>query len=494
MIRFSLSTEPIVAPSLGNNSTGAFASFEGRVRNEHGGRAVLRLDYEAHPELAIQEGEALLNEALQRFRLTEVQAIHRTGTLELGETAIWIGVLSPHRKEAFEALAWIMDEFKRRVPIWKKEHFAEGEAEWVGITDATGSMPPTEALLFDRQVRLAEVGEEGQRALKAARVLVVGAGGLGCAALPYLAAAGVGTIGICDFDRVESSNLHRQVLYGVGDVGRPKSEMAAAAIRRMHSYTVVHDYHVHLSMDNVQEICDPYDLILDCTDNFQTKFLLNAICVQQQKTLLVASIHRFEGQLIKVNPGAYSACLRCLWPDQPADGCVGTCAEVGVLGVVPGVLGTMQTAEAIKHILGLDSPLQNSVLLVDLMTLSTTRLNLQKHDACSVCGTGERADQGIEIQLAELLKRSPESVILLDVREMEEPRPLGPLQTWNWLHIPLSRFQSAMHRLDANAHYVVVCLSGARSLAVADYLRNLGFTDVRTLHGGMDLVERLSRA
>ena len=261
-----------------------------------------------------------------------------------------------------------MDEIKRRVPIWKKEHYADGEAEWVNAT--TGGKPEVvESTYYSRQDLIAD-----RTKIAAAKILVVGAGGLGSSALTYLAGAGIGRLTIIDPDRVEVSNLHRQVLYGTDDLGLPKVIAAARRLRNLNPFVDVQPIEGRLDEANAIDLVSQHNLVLDGTDRLATKFLLNRVCVALAKPLIIASVYQFEGQLQIVKPGG--PCLECLWPTPPEDGCVGTCAETGVLGVAPGLLGTMQAAEALKLILGL--PVVEGVVTVDLIETRIETLKLQK--------------------------------------------------------------------------------------------------------------------
>ncbi|HZH97503.1 MAG TPA: ThiF family adenylyltransferase, partial [Fimbriimonadaceae bacterium] len=347
---FRISRDPITVEGVGEHSAaGAFVTFDGRVRDHNEGQAVLRLEYEAYDELAVSEGERILEEARQRFDVLGIECVHRVGLLEIGDVAVRVGVAAAHRGEAFRACEFVIDEVKRRVPIWKKEYYASGASDWINCHSGEAAME-AEAAYYARQVRLPDLGQEGQSKLKAARVLVVGAGGLGSSALLYLAASGVGKIGISEDDVLSPSNLHRQVLYNWADVGKPKAALAARRLLALNPF-VTAEVHARITTDNALAIFQDYDLVLDCTDNFRSKFLLSDAAVAARKPLVQASIYQYEGQLHVYDPKVNSPCLRCTWPEIPAEDCVGSCAEVGVMGVLPGVFGALQASEAIKLIL-----------------------------------------------------------------------------------------------------------------------------------------------
>ena len=482
---FELTRQPISPPMLACASAGGFVTFDGKVRNDHQGRAVTALEYEAFDQLAVPEGERLLAEATVKFGLIAARCLHRVGRLAVGDTAVWIGVAAAHRREAFEACEWIIDQLKCRVPIWKKEHFADGDSGWVGTEVAAGEAPATAENYYARQIRLGEVGPAGQAKLQAARVLVVGAGGLGCAAIPYLAAAGVGTLGICDFDQVDASNLHRQILYGARDIGRPKASLAARFAQRLNPLIGVHVHGKRVTEESAPALFQHYDLVLDCTDNFTTKFLLNDTAVALNKVLVQASIYQFEGQIHVFDPAAKNGCLRCVWPDTPPEGCVGTCAETGVLGVVPGVFGALQANEAIKFILGFGEPLRDAVLLLDLRTLAITRLTRQANSLCPVCGQG--AARG-EVDLDPLAPgRDFSGWIVVDLREEHEARPLIPLGGAEWRHRPLSQSAAWLAALNRDQPTLFVCGRGIRSGHFARRMRGEGWSQAYSLAGGIDL-------
>lgn len=488
---FELTRQPIVPPALASAGAGGFVTFDGKARNEHGGRRVVALEYEAYDQLAAPEGNKLLAEAVTKFGLLEARCIHRVGRLAVGESAVWIGVAAPHRREAFEACEWIIDQLKRRVPLWKKEHFEQGDSGWVGSDVTPGEAPATEENYYSRQLRLSEVGPAGQAKLKAARVLVVGAGGLGCAAIPYLAAAGVGTLGICDFDRIEAANLHRQVLYGAPDIGKPKAQLAARFAQRLNPFIEVRAHAARLTAESAPALLQHYDLVLDCTDSFSAKFLLNDTAVAMDKPLVQSSIYQFEGQIHIFDPAAGAGCLRCLWPETPPEGCVGACADAGVLGVVPGVFGALQASEAIKFILGLGEPLRDSLLLFDLRSFSITRVRRQANPHCPVCGDGARQ---AEVDIDPFAPgRDLSSWVGVDLREDFEERAPVPLGLKSWRHQPLSRAGEWLGALDRKQNYLLVCGHGIRSGHLARRLRAQGWSNVFSLAGGTELARKTGR-
>lgn len=463
---FRLTPDPIVPEELAAPAAGGFVTFDGRVRNHNEGRPVLRLEYEAYGDLAVTEGQKILDEATQMFGLLDARVIHRVGLLEIGECAVWIGVAAAHRGEAFKACAFIIDELKRRVPIWKKEHYEDGPSEWIGVQGAV-----TETEVYRRQTILEEVGLDGQEKLKAARVLIVGVGGLGSAVLPYLAAAGIGRVGICDGDRVDITNLHRQVIYEVADRGEGKAELAAAFARRLNPLIEVKVHSTAIDAENAAEILEGYDIVVDGTDSFAAKFLLNEWCVREGKALVTASLHRFEGQLLVVDPSSNGGCMRCLWAEAPYDGCVGTCSEEGVLGVVPGVLGVLQANEVLKLILGMET-LRESLALVDLRRVEVQKIGRRRRPDCPVCGSG-KPEETIELRYEEVIaKRVP----FIDIRDLDEEDGPPELQA---RRVPRSKLY------EIEGPVCVVCQRGHRSGAAARELRSRGI-EAYSLQNGID--------
>lgn len=482
---FTLTEDPIVRAVADDFASGAFVTFEGRVRNEHQGQPVVALEYECEPTLCQRIGDALVVEATELHGVLSVEMTHRMGRLELGELALLVEVRAAHRREAFAACEWIIDEIKRRLPIWKKEHYASGDSGWVGTDTAPTAAPVTEGSYFDRQMRLPDVGPTGQAALRKARVLVVGIGGLGCPVVQYLAAAGVGHLTLCDGDRVDASNLHRQVLFGANDVGKPKASLAASKVRTMTPFVEINGIDRKLTRVSGPEMVRGADLVVDCSDNFRTKFLLNDLCVDLGKPLVQASIYQSEGQISLYDPAATAGCLRCLWPETPPTDCVGTCAEVGVLGAIPGVFGALQASVTLRYLLGHSSPLASHVLLFDLVNFESHLLRRQPNLVCPGCGTDRKNLQGLEVDLEDLSEDQIKSVTVLDVRELDEPRPRIAALMGAWVEVPRSQLPEAIEGLDRESTYLVVCKSGVRSLQSVREMRKAGFESVQSLARGI---------
>ena len=483
-----------------DESCGGFASFEGWVRNHNEGHAVTRLEYEAFAELAEKEGARIVNEAIARFGATRAACVHRVGSLGLGDVAVWVGVSAAHRDEAFRACRFIIDEVKHRLPIWKKEHYVNGDSGWVNCErcampgahthEHEHAHPPhvhVPAPDYSRQIALREVGPAGQARLRSASVLVVGAGGLGVPVLQYLAGAGVGRLSIIDADRLEPSNLHRQTWYALSECGQEKSSLAATRVRALNPEVRVEAHALRLDAHNAERLCAGHDLILDCSDNFATKFLLNDLALRTGKPVMFASVYQYEGQLQLVRGDTASACLRCVWPEA-RDGLVGNCAEAGVLGPVPGVFGSLQALEALKYLLGLPGLKPDEMLIFDLITLSTQRLRARRHPECeahrrAASSAPLQAPDELEVQFSSLADAASAGFAFVDVRDSREreaePLPAGAL------HLPMSKLLTDAATLDLAGRYLLICATGKRSAAAAGLLRSQGFAECRSLRGGL---------
>jgi len=363
---------------------------------------------------------------------------------------------------------------------------------------------PEELGRYGRHFVLPEVGSEGQKKLKSSRILVIGAGGLGSPAALYLAAAGIGRLGIVDSDVVELSNLQRQILYGTADVGSRKTDIAGRRITELNPHVDVALYSERLTRDNAMRILGEYDVVIDGTDNFTTRYLVNDACVFLKKPYIYGSIFRFEGQAT-VFGAAGGPCYRCLHPEPPPVGLVPTCAEGGVLGVLPGIIGSIQAAEAIKLILGIGASLAGRLLLLDAVAMEFRELRITRNKSCPVCGDnptitnlmdyeefcGMKQETAQEIsgvrtditaqQLKERMDRG-DNILLLDVRQPHEYQ----LVRLNAQLIPLDQLGQRLSELDRKKDIVVYCHSGMRSAFAAKLLREQGFDNVQNLLGGID--------
>jgi sulfur-carrier protein adenylyltransferase/sulfurtransferase len=377
-----------------------------------------------------------------------------------------------------------------------------------GGSGATVELAPDEVFRYSRHLIMPEVGMQGQRKLKAARVLLVGAGGLGSPLGLYLAAAGVGTLGVVDFDVVDLTNLQRQVLYGEKDVGRPKLEAAAERLQDVNPYLRIEPHELQLTSENALRILEPYDVVVDGTDNFPTRYLVNDACVLLGKPNVYGSIFRFEGQ-VSVFDARRGPCYRCLFREPPPPGLVPSCAEGGVLGVLPGIIGAMQALEAIKLILGEGEPLIGRLLLFDALAFRWTELKIRKDAECILCGehptlTGlidyeefcgvhqaasfEAAErEGVAEMTATELKGRLErgdALRIVDVREPHEWEIVN-LERYGARLIPLGQLPERMHELDSADEIVLHCRTGGRSAKAYRQLYAAGFRRIWNLKNGI---------
>jgi len=360
-----------------------------------------------------------------------------------------------------------------------------------------------EILRYSRHLIMPEVGMEGQQKLKAARVLCIGTGGLGSPLALYLAAAGVGTLGLVDFDVVDFTNLQRQVIHFSSDVGRPKLESAKEKIAAINPYINVKTFETKLTSENALRIFADFDIIVDGTDNFPTRFLVNDACVFTGKPNVYGSIFRFEGQA-SIFGTKDGPCYRCLYPEPPPPGLVPSCAEGGVLGILPGLVGLIQATEAIKLILGKGDPLIGRLLLVDALGMRFRELKLRKNPDCVVCGKhptvtklidyeefcglrGQEqpvANTGVpEITVEELKKKldARDDLFILDVREPHEYK----ICNLNGYLVPLNDLPKRVSELDPSKDMVVHCRSGGRSAKAVEFLQKAGYAKAKNLAGGI---------
>ena len=364
-----------------------------------------------------------------------------------------------------------------------------------------------EILRYSRHLIMPEVGMEGQQKLKAAKVLCIGAGGLGSPLALYLGAAGVGTLGIVDFDVVDYTNLQRQIIHTTADVGRKKLDSAADKLKAINPFLNLRTFDTKLTSANALELFREFDIVADGTDNFPTRYLVNDACVLTGKPNVYGSIFRFEGQA-SVFATEEGPCYRCLYPEPPPPGLVPSCAEGGVLGILPGLVGVIQATETIKLILGQGDSLVGRLLLVDALGMKFRELKLRKNPDCPVCGThrtitklidydqfcgirgveaapaqGQTEGKMAEISVEELKKKldNKEDIFILDVREPHEYQ----ICNINGHLIPLGELPRRVHELDSSHEIVAHCRSGKRSAEAVDFLRKAGFRKIYNLRGGI---------
>ncbi len=363
-----------------------------------------------------------------------------------------------------------------------------------------------EILRYSRHLLIPEVGLEGQRKLKAASVLLVGSGGLGSPIALYLAAAGVGRLGVVDYDVVDASNLQRQIIHSSERIGRLKVESARQRMLELNPFIQVDAYNQVLRSDNAKEIAGDYDILVDGTDNFPTRYLLNDLGVISGKPFVYGSIFRFEGQ-VSVFDARKGPCYRCLFPEPPPPGMIPSCADAGVFGVLPGIVGSMQASEVIKLILGIGEPLIGKLLLFDALEMSMQTIRLRKNPACAVCGDNpsihelidyeefcgvparnmndDSAGEGLDLEAEELVEmmNSGKDLCLVDVRDPVEQQVSAMPGA---LVIPLEKLGLQLPSLDKEREYVLFCRTGVRSARGVRQMAAAGFKSVKNLRGGLN--------
>jgi sulfur-carrier protein adenylyltransferase/sulfurtransferase len=350
---------------------------------------------------------------------------------------------------------------------------------------------------------LKEVGARGQGKLRASRVLVVGCGGLGVPVIGYLAGAGIGQLGLVDSDRLEASNLHRQTMYALADVGHLKADLAAARVKALNPEVETRVHAVRLDATNAPDIVSQYDLVIDCTDNFSTKFLLNDVCVQQRRPVIFSSVYQYEGQIQVVRPDRDGSCLRCIWPEATRDGIVGNCSEAGVLGPVPGTFGSLQAFEALRLLLDLPGQLGQELLFFDLLTLSISRVRTRRAADCpdhartaltrarsqaknqtQFPGKAPAGELPLEVDFNSLEEAQAAGFNIVDIREPHELAKT-PTPAQNARHLPMAALLHGTPPFKPEGKTLLICASGRRSLAATQELRSRGLTTVTSLRGGL---------
>ncbi|MEI7989775.1 MAG: molybdopterin-synthase adenylyltransferase MoeB [Chloroflexota bacterium] len=358
-----------------------------------------------------------------------------------------------------------------------------------------------EILHYSRHILLPDVGKEGQKKIKDASVLIIGTGGLGSPVSMYLAAAGIGKIGLVDYDVVDYSNLQRQIVHGISTIDTLKVESARTRLLDLNPAIDVIPYNDTFNAANARQIAEKYDIIVDCSDNFPTRYLTNDLCVFMGKPYIYGAIFRFDGQ-VSVFDARRGPCYRCLFPEPPPPGSVPSCGASGVFGVLPGTIGTLQATEVIKNILGIGETLIGRLLLYSALDMTFNSVRLRKNPSCKVCGeypeitelidydafcgissNSENTDFDIEPhELAERLQRG-DSILLIDVRE---PQELEISRIENAENVPLGQFSAHTNRFDRDKEIVIFCKGGTRSMIALYQLHASGFKHLRNLRGGIN--------
>lgn len=371
-----------------------------------------------------------------------------------------------------------------------------------GTEDELPPLVSDEIVRYSRHLHLPEIGVQGQSKLKNSRVLIVGTGGLGSPVSLYLTAAGVGTIGLVDFDVVDVSNLQRQVIFNIDDTGEPKVDAASEKLKKLNPSINIQKHNVQLNSDNALEIIQGYDLVIDGSDNFPTRYLVNDACVLLNKPNVYGSIYRFDGQVSVFNYKG-GPCYRCLYPEPPPPHLVPSCAEGGVLGVLPGIIGTLQANEAIKILLNIGDTLSSRLLLFDALAMEFSEMKLTKNENCPVCGTKPTVrklinyvefcgvpnessrDSHEDISVDELHKRlnNGDNITIVDVRETFELQ-ISKLE--NAVNIPVNEIPSRLNELESATELVILCRTGIRSAQICKFLINQNFRNVKNVVGGIN--------
>ena len=354
---------------------------------------------------------------------------------------------------------------------------------------------------YSRQITLPNFGLEGQEKLKRSKVLIAGVGGLGSPALQYLSAAGVGEIGLCDFDELDVTNLHRQTIFDFDQAGQLKVEAAKKQIGKFNPHVKINTISEKINVENVETIIRDFDVVLDCTDNFTTKFLIHDACYLNRVNLVQASIYQYEGQLqvFRFSNDTHSGCYRCLWHEIPDENCIGVCADVGVLGTVPGVFGTLQAMETVKLILGWQGLGRNETFIFDLLSLDSRKIKWKKKADCPLCGDHPRIksllkDEYDKIEEYELHDNSVDlnNYVLVDIREEVEKKE--KLAFGNGIqNIPYSSFDHFIPELKTNVMYLFFCDHGVTSKKLVKELRDKGILNTFSLKEGVKGIKRFLR-
>jgi adenylyltransferase/sulfurtransferase len=439
-----------------NQAAGALVVFEGWVRDHNQGSKVTSLEYEAYPELCQTEADKIIQEARDRFNLTGLSIVHRSGHLQLQDIAVWIGATAHHRDDAFKAARFCIDQIKLRLPIWKREHYTDREHQWVFCRDHAHHVHFESKDYYLKQSKMVD-----QNKLSHSKVLVIGAGGLGCPALQALTTAGVGEITILDHDKIEITNIHRQPLYTPNLVGEYKAIVAQKKMQELNPFIKVSAINKYVDASNILNLLHGFDLVLDCTDNLITKDLINRACHSLSIAFVTASIFKNSGTLRSVIPQKKNGCPQCFKPNTVSDSAIGNCNDFGVLGAQVAILGSLQASQALAILNQTFVESADSTLLFDFHDLSWTKIKNTQDDKCPVCATNNREIEQIEISHDELL-RIPHKIIDL-------------------------RYQPDFNRDEikqSKETYVFQCFAGNLSGVVVRGLRAQGLNNCFSLQGG----------
>ncbi len=377
---FELSNTPLTPLDVEPVHAGGFVTFEGRVRSRSQGRPVVSLEYEAYPELAVTEGIRLVQEAIERFGLVWAKVVHRVGHLQIGDAAVWIGVASAHRREAFAACEWIIDEIKHRIPIWKKEHYAEGDSGWVGSEPIQSLVQGQEEFVASQQL-VTGVGADGLERLRQGRALVVGAGPLGCSALPCLVGAGIGRVTIVDPGLVETGGLPQQPLYKFDEVGRNRADRAAAFASRLSPFINAVSVPEPLSPELASRLVLDHDVIIDSSQDWKSTSALDSVCRRESRPLVIGRAQGRRGCLGTIRPD--SLCLSCF--RSHVEKALSSSGSETPTPTLTASMGSLMASEALNWLLPVRDGLATSALVFDETELTLTRRSLVSRKDCEDC-------------------------------------------------------------------------------------------------------------
>lgn len=463
---FRLSCDPIdhtfELKAMSNEQAGALLSFEGRVRNHNEGLGVSSLEYQVYEELALKEGQKIVSEARAKFNIIDVLCIHRYGHLSIGDIAIFIAVNSAHRDDSYKASRYIIDEVKTRLPIWKKEHYTAKEPTWVFCKDHSHHVHFQDSDYYEKQALVVN-----QKQLSKSRILVVGVGGLGTALLTSLVSAGVGIVDIVDFDKINISNIHRQPLFTPNLVGEKKVTIAKAKLVQLNPFITINAHDTYVDVDNVFSLIDKVDLVVDCTDNMKTKFLIHDACRIQQKNLISASIFKFEAKIRTFVAGTQFGCMRCGLDSEPLDSQIGNCNDFGVLGAAVSTVANMQALETIKFLQESQNNTVEKTLLLSLDKLEQMKISNTVEADCSYCSGNFKIESRSHLETS-IENFDTHKNVLIDIRDFSDE------------HI----YKAADKYCYKNKNTIFYCERGHRSLDLVTALRDKGYLNFLSLRGG----------
>jgi len=458
---FTISSIPInrdeFISHLENDQSGALVLFEGWVRNHNQGKDVTSLEYQVYKELALKEGYRLIQEAKEKFNILEAKVIHREGHLSIGDLAICIGSIAAHRDDAFKATRYLIDEIKRRLPIWKKEHYKNEKPIWVFCKDHDHHVHFEESEFYKKQSALVE-----QEKLTKAKVIVVGAGGLGCPVLISLSQAGIGTIEIVDFDKISFSNIHRQSLFSPNLVGEYKAIVAKNRLQEMNPFINIKTQTQRVEASNVINLIQEKDLVIDCTDNLETKYLLHDACLKTGTALISGSVFKRDGVLRTFIPNSDWGCLRCHSNSTPKDSLLGNCNDFGVLGAYVNILGSMMASEALQYLQHRTNTSHTHTILLSAHNLQVSKIKNSKRVDCQYCRGFFEIENSPDFEISKDELTSQHQ--LLDIRELNE-EDIEPY-------------------LNSKEPVVLCCHRGIRSKILTTHLRDKGYQHFFSLKGG----------